>query len=48
MKVYYVNANKVNLVEKEVKEFVAMFSNVSIAMINELNMATTCMKTFEL
>lgn len=48
MKVYYVNANKVNLVEKEVKEFVAMFSNVSIAMINELNMATIFIETFEM
>lgn len=48
MKVDYVNANKVNLVEKKVKGFVVMFSNISIAMINELNMITTCMKTFEL
>ena len=30
MKVDYANANKVNLVEKEVKEFVAMFSKFQL------------------
>jgi hypothetical protein len=40
MKVDYANANKVNLDEK--------FSKISIAMINELNMATTSMETFEM
>ena len=40
MKVDYANANKVNLDEK--------VSKISIAMINELNMATTFMETFEM